>query len=481
MSASRRVGRLLCLAFPAILFGGHELSAQFGGGGFGGGGGGAGGVNAQGVYVDAEGVLRTVLVGDPAAALEQLRRGLRVAKPAGKVASKSALRYVSLARLAREVQDCLEAGKRVPDELRFLGGITQLQFVFVYPDEKDIVIAGPAEAWEMDGGGRVLGATSKRPVLWLDDLVTALRVFPPDGKRDVVVGCSINQTDEGVRRLNSYLASLGAIDARQVNAALVQGVREALGLHNIEVWGVPDTSRMAMTLVEADYRMKLIGIGLENPRVRGLTSYVAMMGAGDGGTNKMQRWWLVPEYSAIVESTAGDAFEFQGPRAKLLAADDKLKVTGQVIRQDTASATNRRFSLSFSKHYEQLARVSPVFAELQNAFDLLMLAAIAQQRDWTSKLAPDLAMLLDAEDGYVPATYPAPRHSESVVNTKWIGNKLAIPVGGGVVVETTKLLSEQLAKADAAKPNEGRKDAAKPNDRRDVARPNAPPGAVWQD
>ena len=38
----------------------------------------------------------------------------------------------------------------LPDSIRYLEGLTQVRYVFVYPEEKDLVIAGPAE--EIDKG-----------------------------------------------------------------------------------------------------------------------------------------------------------------------------------------------------------------------------------------------------------------------------------------------------------------------------------------
>src|SRR5262245_55193200 len=82
-----------------------------------------GGAVAQGVIVDADGVLRTVMVGEKGDRLNRLRRH-NVAQPTGAFADKSSLRKISLTRVAREVQACVSAGKQVPDELKFLGGIT---------------------------------------------------------------------------------------------------------------------------------------------------------------------------------------------------------------------------------------------------------------------------------------------------------------------------------------------------------------------
>jgi hypothetical protein len=154
----------------------------------------------SGVYVDAAGVLQTVMVGDPGDQLSNLRRGVPTARATGAVASKTGLRRVSLARLAREVQGHIEAGTAIPDEAHYLAGIQQIQYLFVYPEEQDLVIAGPADGWQVDESGRVVGQHTRRPVVRLDDLVVALRVFAPRSRRNTFVGCSIDQTEEGMRR-----------------------------------------------------------------------------------------------------------------------------------------------------------------------------------------------------------------------------------------------------------------------------------------
>jgi hypothetical protein len=428
-------GLLLACLLTLPMLSRHDAAAQQGGGG---------GAIAQGVYVDADGVLRAVMVGERGDQLARLRRQ-NIARATGAVAGKAPLRRVSLARAAKEVRDCINAGKPVPDELRYLAGITQIQYIFVYPEEKDIVISGPAEGWEMDAAGRVVGQSSKRPVLRLDDLVVALRVFPPNGNRNTVVGCSIDQTQEGMQRLNQYLASVGTLSNRQAVPSLLQGVRDSLGMHDIVIWGVPGDSRLAMVLVEADYRMKLIGLGLENPRVRGLTSFYALLGAGDAGRLKVQHWWFVPSYDAIVTSDDRTAFEFRGQRVKLVGADDRPKAGGEVEKGNTAGTNTKKFAQSFTAHYEDLARINPIYADLQNAFDIIILAALIQQDNLITRVAPDLSFFLETSDGYEPERFPTPKNVESVVNAKWLGSKLATPVGG-VVVEPPSIISSQTDK-----------------------------------
>jgi hypothetical protein len=404
----------------------------------------------QGVYVDATGVLQTVMVGDPGEQLDNLRRGVPTGRASGAATGKTELRRISLARLAREVRSHIQAGTAIPDEARYLAGIQQIQYLFVYPEEQDLVIAGPAEGWQMDEAGRVVGQQTRRPVVRLDDLIVAMRVFSARGGGNTFVGCSIDQTEEGMRRFNQQIAKLqSAIDRRQVDAALFQNVRDSVGLQNIAVWGVPPDSRLALVLVEADYRMKLIGVGLEDSRVRDLKTYFSMLGPGRIVDQKLQRWWFIPDYDAIITSDNGDAFELLGQRAKLVGADDKLMASGQVVRTHESSGITKRFTQSFSSHFEDLARINPAFSELQNAFDLIVVSALIDANDLVNTVAPDLRYFLQVENGYEPETFPVPRHVASVVNTKWVGNKLAIGVGGGVGIDGKSVVRSVSGKRPA--------------------------------
>ena len=69
----------------------------------------------------------------------------------------------------------------------------------VYPEERDIVLVGPAEGWALDPRGYFVGAKSGRPMLLLDDLLVALRAAIQSPS---VLSCSINPTPEGIRRVN---------------------------------------------------------------------------------------------------------------------------------------------------------------------------------------------------------------------------------------------------------------------------------------
>ena len=101
-----------------------------------------------GVAINPDGTVENRTV-DPDKQLAEMRRRLADSSAAERQASRD-LKCISLPRLFAQAHELLAAGKPLPDDLKYLGGLTQIQYVFVYPEQKDIVIAGPAEAW-VDG------------------------------------------------------------------------------------------------------------------------------------------------------------------------------------------------------------------------------------------------------------------------------------------------------------------------------------------
>src|SRR6478752_1697258 len=118
------------------------------------------------------------------------------------------MRMVSLRRLDEAVAATGQTtAEMLPDELRFLAGIQRIQYVLVYPEEHDVVIAGPGEGWKVDEEGNIVGVTTGRPALRLEDLLVALRSV--DTARQGGISCSIDPTAEGRQRLDALSAKRG--------------------------------------------------------------------------------------------------------------------------------------------------------------------------------------------------------------------------------------------------------------------------------
>ena len=109
---------------------------------------------------------------------------------------KTELRKVSLKGLEAAIDEAIKTGKPLADNVRFLGGLQQIKYIFVYPEEKDIVLAGPGEGWKIDDRGNIVGVTTGRPVMLLDDLLVALRTAGRRRRRGASVARSIPRPKE---------------------------------------------------------------------------------------------------------------------------------------------------------------------------------------------------------------------------------------------------------------------------------------------
>ncbi len=144
----------------------------------------AGAFGAQAGFVDSSAVGGISIDGMGALAMptvDEQRQLLTARETAleeipGDLAQFTPMRMVSLKQLDEAVRKHrIESPLPLPQELQFVAGLQRIEYVFVYPDQHDIVIAGPAEGWEIDDLGNVVGVTTRRPVLALDDLIVALR------------------------------------------------------------------------------------------------------------------------------------------------------------------------------------------------------------------------------------------------------------------------------------------------------------------
>jgi len=394
-----------------------------------------GGAAAAGVVVDARGVLQKQVFADPGGQLTRQRIAAAKATLAPELTAFSKLRKISLNRLEDAVRD---QGGAPTDEMRYLAGLLRVRYVFYYPETRDVVIAGPAEGWVTNVAGRVVGMTSGRPTVQLQDLVVALRAFPPGKAGTRVIGCSIDPTQEGLAEMQRFLRSVGSFATPAQTQYIVNGLRTSLGMQQVSINGVAPNTHFAQVLVEADYRMKLIGIGLERPPVR-LVSFVDKASPSQVSRNALFRWFFTPDYQCVRQSRDGLAMELVGDGVKLIGENELVTAGGARQAASRSSGASQAFTTSFTKKYSELADRSPVYAELRNLIDLAVAAAYIQQEDFYGKAGWRME-LLGNEGAFSVQTYNAPRQVESTVAAIWKGNRLMTPIGGGVHIEAGRAL-----------------------------------------
>lgn len=411
-----------------------------------------------GVRVAPGRLLSRVTTQDQTGRLASVGQQVRQAAINEDMANSSDLRLISLKRLEQEVAQRLAQGLPVPESMARLGGLSKVEFLFVDAAENDIIIGGPAEAWEFQGTAEPVGVKSGRPMLQLDDLVVVLRTFAA-GERDF--GCSINTRDAGVKALQEYAAKSqerGPINARSVRNWVNQ-LQNKLGRQDIVVWGVPSDSRVARVIVEADYRMKLIGIdkldaGKTIPSYFDLLSKAAQQ---NPPAMEALRWWLTMKYEAVAHSPDKSVFEIQGSAVLCQSENQMLTAEGKHLPTGKSEATNRQFAENFTTHYADLAARDQVFADMQNVFDLALVAALIRQERLAAKIGWDLGTFGPAGD-YRVAQHVVPKEIDSVVNHKvYNGKDIVVQVAGGVradllaVAQDAKLSQESAELTGVAK------------------------------
>jgi len=406
-----------------------------------------------GVYVDAEGVLQRLLVEDSGSltVLVDRSRSELAPRPGGSGARRSSpLRMVSLPRLEKQVQLRLAAGLDPTETMQALAGLQRIEYVFVYPEEQDIVIAGPAGDWRRGTEDRLVSVEGNKPVVQLDDLVVILRHMT--GSTNARFGCSITPTREGLARVKAFLRESGkrSIPSSRRERWLEQ-LRASLGQQLIDVYGIDPRTRVARVLVEADYRMKLVGMDLEEG-VLGVESYldaIRVRPGEDPPPMDVLRWWFTLNYDAVLATRERDGFQLRGQGVRVLSENELLTEQGKRIHTGKSDALNSQFAHSFTKHFGTLAGKYPIYAELRNLFDIAMVGALLRTERLPEKIDWD-PTCFGKDGGYEPEHGPAAEKVDTVINHRVVGGKTILAgVSGGVRCDPLPLLRSDALKVDS--------------------------------
>jgi len=402
-----------------------------------------------GVAIDAVGLLSVKSFPDPGGRVRAARVAAARSALARDVAAWSDMRMVSLLRLEKAVGQAVAAGGQPNDVMQNLAGLQSVRFVFFYPDESDIVIAGPAEGWAEDAAGRIVGISTGRPTLRLEDLIVTLRAYSPGGNRRPFIGCTIDPDPEGLARLQKFQQTIPRVipqRARQhVAAQIAQDSRDSLGMANIRVFGISANTHFAQVMIEADYRMKLIGIGLEPPPTR-MTTFITALAVPQH--SMLQRWWFTPHYDCVRVTKDRQAMELVGEAVQLLAEDKLVGPDGQLAPAAAKPGkASELFTTAFTRKYPEIASRSPVYAQLRNLIDVLVAAAFIRQQDFYGQTGWNLGIFGD-ERALPVQTASAAQRVPCVVNSVWKGNRLLSPAGGGVSIRADEALRPNRLLAD---------------------------------
>lgn len=388
--------------------------------------------NVGGIEINAEGVIRsTTQPRRPSAALQRKQAELAAETLPADIVVSSPTRTLSLKQLEAQVAEALQAQQEIPVEVFYLAGLQRIDHVVISPD--DVLISGPAEGFAEDPDKRMVGIETGRPPMQLDDLVIALRAAEA-GVRSI--GCSIDPTPDNMAALQNYIRqnSFPVSTARAQQRFRTMG--KVLGMQEISVHGVPENSHFALALVEADFRMKRISLGVEASGLREVRSHLSLL-APQG--NSLQRWWFMPLYDPVQVSQDGNVFALSGQRAQLMAQEEISDNQGNRSDAATTRQSTERFAQLFTQHFQELADQSPIFAELQSLYDMAVLAELIKAEFWPKNPDWDMATFLRA-DGLPVNSYVEPKYVPSDSTFRKARGSL-IGLIGGVTINPRSVIS----------------------------------------
>ncbi len=374
--------------------------------------------NAPGVYVDPDRVLKRRQI-DEREELTAMRSRVRAAQDAGK---SEKLAYVSLPKSFAAARVAVDTHTPIPDEIRYLGGLTQIKFIFLYPESNDLMIAGPFEPVDVIDDLHAVGKKTGRPVLRLEDLTVAMRVVSHEGRG--AFGCRLDPDPAAPARIrDTMLAMTGAARAERVKA-----VARATGPQKVSFFGkVPDDTHFALVMIGADYELKRYGLGLAQSTVPDLGTIV------DNSRAAVNMIWYELAYDAMLVSPEGDAYGLRGPR---------LRVQAGGFDWDAKGATPKAFEFAkkMSRSMETLAMNQPFIAELQNLADQSVLAALIHRDRLDEKVGWDASWLRreagENDAGFPMARMTVPKTADALAN--YTNGSIA---AGGVVLSPAKIIA----------------------------------------
>jgi hypothetical protein len=391
-----------------------------------------------GVMIDGAGVVRTATVQEQQELADLVRQGLEQLE--GDLRDATPLRMISLKGLQQAIVDSSRAGGAIPDEVEFLAGLQRIEYVFVDEDKHDILLAGPAEPWELREDGFVVGTVSGGSTMRLADLVVALRSV--ESARQAGISCSIEPTPEGRLRLRQLLRRI-KLGPGQNPEVFEASMKEAFGSQVIQLTGIPADSRYARTLVAADFEMKRVAMGLTQSPLAELPSYMQMSRNSRHAASENPRWWMACDYSALTKSEDGLAWKLTGQGVKTLTEQDLVASDGTVREAGKTDELAQQWADKMTENFASLSRQMPVFADLRNLMDLTVVSTLIVQEQLAQRAELDLAVLMENSDALPLSSYTVPKAVDPQCSFIRGRSGWVVSASGGVDINGFQVVEKQ--------------------------------------
>jgi hypothetical protein len=229
-----------------------------------------------------------------------------------------------------------------------------------------------------------------------------------------------------------------------MSGAAIRRLEKTLGDNVITVTGVEPDTHFAQVLVAADWMMKRLAMGFEQAPLDDLPSYLQLLEASDQPSPRdaLLRFWLAPQYDAVLRDPDGLAWELVGDGVQALTEASRLAGQGRAVDVGRADPLATQWADSFTQQYGLLAAKLPVFASLRNCIDLAVVAAIVTREERFQRTKPGATSLLLNADRVDVGRYPVPRTTPSRASFVERKSEYVVSISGGVGLDSWSVLKQ---------------------------------------
>jgi hypothetical protein len=388
-----------------------------------------------GVSIDSDGVAKNVSDVELSQWVANDKKAIQ--GPSDVISKDADTRYVSLKLLSQELAKANAEHRTVAEDIQYVGGLTRVEYILLYPEHNDIVLAGPGEAWKLGEHGAVVGAKSGQPMMNVEDLIVAFAQL--NTAQPQAISCSIEPTPEGSLKLNELLSQIGSIPAGESPAVYEPAMKEAFGPQQVLIRGVESETHLARVMFAADYQMKRIGMALKDSPVRGLSSYVDMIRHAKA-PKQPSRWWFACNYDAVEKSEDALAWRITGSGLKVLTEQEVIQASGERVGTGGEDKIAAKWAETFTSKIDQLSVEEPSIGQLRTVMDLCVAAAVIRTHNLEKLANCDLSSLgsISIEQ---PASVHGPKSVEPQCSFVKAGKDWTITASGGVMIDPWSTVS----------------------------------------
>jgi hypothetical protein len=307
-----------------------------------------------------------------------------------------------------------------------LCGITKIEGFVVDRDSQDIIIIGQR--------------SRKYSGYHLDDLVVNIRTI---WNKKEALYCSLDPQPKHVRRVAQILAEHANVTSPEDRKRVIQQVKNNPVPQSVRIGGIPRKSRHAHIMIEADYHMKKVSLGLI--KIAGISSYLELTARQGhhmpGAESSFNRFWFHIKEGYPTFKKSRDIVWLDKSPVILLTAKESASESGVLYDAMEDDPQAVAFAENFSDQFKRAATKVPSYARLENLYRLRALLMVMNSMGADTKAGLEMGFYLKKyryqKERSMPDSFPGlVNYKETYFEVGDGSKKWSFPmVSGGVNME----------------------------------------------